>query len=320
MKFDTYFRACSYAMIACGVMALALAGGAGVGLILCFAAVLVVSWKLEGKRWQLSERLGMVVVLLALPLFYLDWRTQTGAAGAGEQVNAGIGALVHLTLLLSSIKLLQTKADRDWLFLYLISFFEVLLAAGLSVSPLFLLALGVYIFTALLSMVCFELRKSSRLVALSDSRLLVANDPKSLWRKESRRPRRGARALGRLPAVALCLFALILLFALPIFFVSPRASNGALSMAGGTASTGYVGFSDRMTLGDIGRLQESNELVMRVRVDEPRVERNRNLRWRGVALERFDGRRWFQSSNQSETMPGNERDLFKLGTTEELSR
>ncbi|MBA3242570.1 MAG: DUF3488 domain-containing protein [Acidobacteria bacterium] len=320
MRFDTYFRACSYAMIACGVMALALVDGVGVGLILCFAAVLLVSWKIEGKRWQLSERSGMVVVLLALPLFYLDWRTQTGAAGAGEGVNAGIGALVHLTLLLSSIKLLQTKADRDWLFLYLISFFEVLLAAGLSVSPLFLLALGVYIFSALLSIVCFELRKSSRVVALSDSRLLVANDPKSLWRKESRRPRRGARALGRLPAVALCLFALILLFALPIFFVSPRASNGALSMAGGTASTGYVGFSDRMTLGDIGRLQKSNELVMRVRVDEPRVERNRNLRWRGVALERFDGRRWFQSSNQSETMLGNERDLFKLGTTEELSR
>ena len=83
------------------------------------------------------------------------------------------------------------------------------------------------------------------MVARSDSRLLVVNDPKFLWRKESRRPPRGAKALGRLPAVALGLFALILLFALPIFFVSPRASNGSLSMAGGTASTGYVGFSDR---------------------------------------------------------------------------
>jgi transglutaminase-like putative cysteine protease len=320
MKFDTYFRACSYAMIACGVLALALAGGVGAGLVLCFAAVLVVSWRLEGRKWQLSERTGMVVVLLALPLFYLDWKMQAGAAGTPEQVYPGISALVHLTLLLSSIKLLQTKADRDWLFLYLISFFEVLLAAGLSVSPLFLLGLGIYIFSALLSIVCFELRKSSRVVAQSDSRLLVANDPKFLWRKESRRPGRGAKALGRLPAVALCLFALILLFALPIFFVSPRASNGPLAMAGGTASTGYVGFSDRMTLGDIGRLQESNQLVMRVRVDEPQAARNQNLRWRGVALDRFDGRRWFHSSKEGEQVFAKERNLFPLGTTEELSR
>jgi protein-glutamine gamma-glutamyltransferase len=320
MKFDTYFRACSYAMIACGVLALALAGGAGVVLVLCFAAVLAVSWRLEGTGRQLSERAGLVVVLLALPLFYLDWRLQAGAARAPGQPYAGVSALVHLTLLLSSIKLLQKKADRDWLFLYLISFFEVLLAAGLSVSPTFLLALGVYVFTALLSIVCFELRKSSRVVGRGESRLLVANDPKFLWRKESRRPRRGARALRRLPAVAVCLFALILLFALPIFFVSPRASNGALAMSGGTASTGYVGFSDRMTLGDIGRLQESNQLVMRVRVEEPAAARNRNLRWRGVALDRFDGRRWYQSSNQGATLLANERGLFQFGTTEELGR
>ena len=36
------------------------------------------------------------------------------------------------------IKLFQKKADRDWLFLYLMSFFEVLLAAGMSISPLYL--------------------------------------------------------------------------------------------------------------------------------------------------------------------------------------
>ena len=29
---------------------------------------------------------------------------------------------------------------------------------------------------------------------------------------------------------------------------------------------------------------------MRVRVDEPEVERNRNLRWRGITLDSFDGR------------------------------
>src|ERR1041385_1380908 len=114
MSFETYFRACSYAMIACGVLALALAGGVGVWLGLAFAAGLGASWRLAGGRWQLSERAGLFVVLLALPLFYLDWRLQrAGASDGGAQVYAGVSALVHFTLVLSSIKLLQIKSDRD---------------------------------------------------------------------------------------------------------------------------------------------------------------------------------------------------------------
>src|SRR5207237_8208581 len=113
MSFETYFRACSYAMIACGVLALALAGGVGVWLTVAFAAVLAASWRLAGTRWQLSERAGLLVVLLALPAFYLDWNFQRGgAAEGGAQVYAGVGALVHCTLVLSSIKLLQLKSDR----------------------------------------------------------------------------------------------------------------------------------------------------------------------------------------------------------------
>src|ERR1043166_2174073 len=322
MSFETYFRACSYAMIACGVLALALAGGVGVWLGLAFAAVLAASWRLAGTSWQLSERAGLFVVLLALPLFYLDWRLQrAGASDGGAQVYAGVSALVHFTLVLSSIKLLQIKSDRDWLFLYLISFFEVLLAAGLSAGPSFLAALCLSLFAPLLAVIGFELRRSSRLAPAAESRLLVANDPKFLWRRGRGRNRKGARALRRLPAAALCLFVLIFGLALPIFFITPRSTEGALAMPGGSPSSGFVGFSDRVTLGDIGRLNESNQLVMRVRVEGPGASQPGGLRWRGVALDRFDGRHWFQSNDARATYPAAEGgDLFRLGTTEDLSR
>src|ERR1044072_7314911 len=105
MCFESYFRACSYAMVACGVLALAVAGGVGPVLALAFVAVLVLSWKLTETRWQLSERAGMFVVLLALPAFYLDWSIQReGAPDAAAQAYAGVSALVHFTPLLSSIK------------------------------------------------------------------------------------------------------------------------------------------------------------------------------------------------------------------------
>src|SRR5919112_2028595 len=237
MSFESYFRACSYATIACGVLALAVSGGVGAGLALAFAAVLVVSWKAAGTRWQLSERAGMIVVLLSLPAFYLDWNFQRSAAvDAAGQIYAGVSALVHFTLLLSSIKLLQVKSDRDWLFLYLISFFEVLLAA--------------------------------------------------------------------------CLFALIIGLAFPVFLITPRAAENMLGMPGGAASSGFVGFSDRVTLGDIGRLNQSNELVMRVRVEGPDRSGGRLLRWRGVALDNFNGRRWRSSPDAGSSYQNLDGNLF----------
>jgi transglutaminase-like putative cysteine protease len=307
-------------MIASGVLALAVSGGVGAGLAALFAIVLIASWKLAGTRWQLSERAGMFVVLLALPAFYLDWTFQKSGADAVGQVYAGVSALTHFTLLLSSIKLLQVKSDRDWLFLYLISFFEVLLAAGLSASPTFLLTLGIYIFCALLAVVCFELRKASRAAPEAESRLLIASDPKFLWRKRDLSRDKKARAMRRLPVAALSLFLLIFGLALPIFLVTPRAAESVLAMHGGAASTGFTGFSDHVTLGDIGRLNESNQLVMRVRVSGQRAARTEALRWRGVALDRFDGRRWSQSSEANPSFPESDGNRFLLGTTEDLGR
>jgi transglutaminase-like putative cysteine protease len=319
MTFDTFFRASSYAMVACGALALAVSGGMGPTVGAAFLAALALAWALEGRRWQLSERVGLVVVLLSLPLFYLDWRFLEGLGYPKERV--GASALAHLTLFLSAVKLLQTKADRDWIFLYLISFFEVLLAAGLSVSPVFLAALGLYVLCSLCTVLSFEIRKSRRGLQITETRLLVAPDS-TLFRRLRRR-RASARGHGearRLPVVALGLLALIFALALPLFFVVPRYGSSALARSNAGASH-LIGFSDSVTLGDIGRLQQSNGVVMRVRVDDPAAARNRSLRWRGVALDEFNGRGWRRSKVSGQYLQSNnDRNFFQLGTTEGLQR
>jgi hypothetical protein len=318
VTFDTYFRTSSYAMIASGTLALGVSGGMGAGLGAAFVLLLAAAWKFEGTRWQLSERAGMFAVVSSLPLLYLDWKFQSSVIWAGEPARAGIAALTHFILFLSAVKLAQVKTDRDWLFLYLISFFEVLLAAGLSVSPFFVATLTLYTFCALSTVVCFEIRKARRAIKIQETRLLSA--PRALWFSRLSRNIAGQTPSGearRLPLVALFLLTLIFALALPIFFIMPRFSGSALARADGGLN-GVVGFSDEVTLGEIGRLQQSQRIVMRVRVKDPLAGRHQTLRWRGVALDEFSGRTWRRSRQKTEYRRGNERNLFQFGTTQSL--
>lgn len=324
MTFDTYFRISSYAMIASGTLALAVSGGMSAGLGAVFILLLTAAWKFEGTRWQLSERAGMFAVLLALPLLYLDWKFQSTIIWAGEPTRAGIAALTHFILFLSGVKLVQVKADRDWLFLYLISFFEVLLAAGLSVSPLFIASLALYTFCALSTIICFEIRKARRAIEIQETHLLSAPRANWLSRLSKKSGKFAAKIPGsssgetrRLPFVAFSLLALIFALALPIFFIMPRFSGSALARADGGLN-GVVGFSDEVTLGEIGRLQQSERVVMRVRVEDPLAARHQTLRWRGVALDEFSGRTWRRSNRELEYRRANDRNLFQFGTTPSL--
>jgi transglutaminase-like putative cysteine protease len=320
MGFNTFFRVSSYAMVACGALALAVSEGLSTMLALAFALVLVIAWKLEGTKWQLPERVGLITVLLSLPLFYLDWKFLSGGSASDK---VGVSALGHLILFLSAVKLLQIKADRDWVFLYLISFFEVILAAGLSLSPLFLLALSLYSLFALSTILAFEIRKARRSVKIVETRLLVAPDSTLFRRLRKHAVHARSSNSGearRLPLVSFSLMLFIFGLALPLFLIMPRTGASALSRAG-EGSRGFVGFSDSVTLGDVGRLQESDQLVMRVRVEEPQPDGNRKLRWRGVALDFYNGRGWQRTGDRyALERLNNERGFFQLGTTEDLQR
>src|SRR5258705_3173938 len=290
MKFKTYFQIFSYAMIAVATLALLLAGGLSPALAVLFWLVMIFSWKSEGTKWQLSERTVLVVVLLSIPLFLLDWKLQQNIGETPGRV--GVTALAHLIVFLSAVKLLQEKRDRDWVFLYLISFFEVLLAAGLSFSPVFLASLTLYLLCSVSTIIAFEIQKSKRALALTETRLLVSPDSRIFKHARGRTGKRPMEAQP-LPLVALVLLLLIFVMAVPLFLVAPRSGAAAFTRGGG-ALTNFVGFSDTVTLGELGDLKRDDSLVMHVRVEDasPRA----GIRWRGVALDEFTGRGWRKSA------------------------
>src|ERR1051325_11020587 len=314
MNFLTYFRAFSYAMIAVAMLALVLAGGLSPLLALVFLGVMIGSWLLENTKWQLPERYGLGIVLLSIPLFYADWHIQKTMGEPPERL--GVTALAHLIVFLSAVKLLQVKKDRDWVFLYLISFFEMLLAAGLSFSPVFLGTLTLYLLCGLSAVTAFEIQKARRSIPYTETRLLVPPDSR-VFRKSGRHSWWSTEAV-RLPFVAVTLLLLIFVLALPLFLIAPRSGAAALTRNGGPLQK-FSGFSENVTLGQIGQLKMTDGIVMRVRVDE--TQPLRDLRWRGVALDEFTGLGWRKSAQARQLDVIVERGgFFKVDTTEALHR
>ncbi|MDI1241017.1 MAG: DUF3488 and transglutaminase-like domain-containing protein, partial [bacterium] len=198
------------------------------------------------------------------------------------------------------IKLLQRKSDRDWIFLYIMAFFQVLLAAGLSISAMYLGAFVAFTFFMVATIILFEMRKTERSV---EERATVKRDlmgPRGL-----RLP-----GLKRIPAAAFALIALIIAIAAPLFFLIPRVGGAGIGAdPGGVAAR--TGFSDRIQLGSIGTIQQSDQVAMRVRLEGS--DTTGNLKWRGIALDTFDGKAWSKSMpNSREPRTKGDRDIIQV--------
>lgn len=314
MSFQNYFKMFSYATVAVATLALVLAGGLSPVLAFLFWLLMAAAWRLEGTKWQLSERTGLIVVVLSIPLFLVDWKYQQSVGEAAGRL--GVSVLAHLIVFLSALKLLQVKKDRDWVFLYIISFFEVLLAAGLSFSPRFLGTLTLYLLCCIATIIAFEIQKAKRALAATETHLLVPPDS-LIFNNANRRRRPNAEAY-RLPIVALGLLLLIFVLAVPLFLVVPRSGAAGL-LRGGASLRNFVGFSENVTLGEIGDLKRDNAVVMHVRIEDPQP--GGVLRWRGVALDEFTGRGWRKSAEARHSVEKkNDKGLFQIGTVEALQR
>jgi hypothetical protein len=81
-----------------------------------------------------------------------------------------------------------------------------------------------------------------------------------------------------------------------IFFLLPRFSGGYMS-GFNLQPTLISGFSDDVELGEIGEIKKSSMVVMRITVDGG-LQAAHGVRWRGVALTKFDGKRWYNEPHE----------------------
>jgi len=95
-----------------------------------------------------------------------------------------------------------------------------------------------------------------------------------------------------LTGVSVWASAWIIILGSALFFAIPRAGTGYFSRAASTPVL-LTGFSDNVRLGEIGEIKKSSAVVMRAKRVSGKP--SSGLRWRGIALDHFDGSAWHKS-------------------------
>jgi protein-glutamine gamma-glutamyltransferase len=270
-----YFEVALYLLVVTGFGTLASTGGLGVGTVALVSSALLFRGYLlfQGRTWLIPERWTAFLTLGYVAFYLADYFLISGGF---------LNATVHLVLFVMVVRLFSAQRERDFYFLSVIAFLMVLASALLTVDSAFLLAFAAFMLMAVVCFILMEMRHISAKAGVHARESGVGPTYKNM-----------ATSLAvASPVLVLC----ILLGAAAIFFLLPRASAGYLgaSAPGGEISTG---FGDTVELGRIGEIQQSGSVVMHVQIDGDE-QGSFDLKWRGVALGKFDGRIW--SNNRAQ--------------------
>jgi hypothetical protein len=276
-----YFETSLYLLLLVGVLALISTGKLDLASMLLTPVALL----FKGYRWwrghgpELSNRAATWLVVAYFFFFPMDlWWVSRAISPEAQNPGlfAALLAAIHLMLFAIIVRLFSARTTRDGLFLALLAFCALLASAILTVDTAFIGFFLVFLALGVSTLIGLEMRRGAE---------------GATWLPlESGTP--AARRLHTALIVTSTAVAVSAVIAgAAIFLLLPRFRAGYLS--GFNLQPGLIsGFSDEAELGRIGEIQQSNAVVMRIRVEgNPSVAHD--MHWRGIAFTSFDGRRWY---------------------------
>jgi transglutaminase-like putative cysteine protease len=245
--------------------ALALTGRLDAPSIVLFTIGLIVSVyrTIRGLPEPLSPRMAFVVSCVYILFFFFDMLTLSGSF---------IPASIHLVLFLQIAKLYQEKTDRDYLYLIILSFLQILAASSLTIDISFVAMLFLFLVALVSTLMSFDMYRAQWNQAVDTQRVIAPLSGMSVWAT-----------------------VWIVLTGAALFLIIPRVGTGYFTRAA-TQSLLVTGFTDAVQLGQIGQVKLSSAVVMHVRpISGPTAP---VLKWRGIALDRFDGHNWYKTDRK----------------------
>lgn len=274
------------AMVALATMTLAISNQIHApALLWATGCAAYTAWQRERvEAWQESPFLlngGLLLCVLLSTLVFIQ--------GALAMI-----ALAHFAVLAQGLQLLDRRPRRSEFLLVALAVFQVILAANLTDHLAFPLLLVAFTVSVVWTLVVHTLRAEA----------IEAGEPELAQRAIS-------RGLLRTTAMASLLSVLL---ATTLFPLLPRVRAGTFISKGIGSPIAMSGFSENVELGDLGRIRLDPEVVLRVEPVEGRLPAPEDRYWRGLAFDRFDGRRWAVTPSGQLSLKGDSEIGIDLGT------
>ena len=273
VSIERFFQFSLLGLVASGYLAVAGSGYLDTPTVVLTAAGLLLRALLVAGvvRLEISDRAVTLVTLAYIGFFALDYLFLS---------RGFLEATVHLVFFLAVVKILTARTNRDYAYITVIAFLELLAAAVLSANLSFFAFLSLYLLFAMAAFTSSEIRRA-------------VQKPQVVARSGLRRFHL------RLGTLTLFVTFGILSLTAGLFFLLPRTANAAFDRLI-SRRVFLPGFSSQVTLGEIGEVMNSSQPVMHVRAYRDQAA---NLKWRGAALTRFDGRKWFNPPGRDVAVP-----------------
>jgi transglutaminase-like putative cysteine protease len=264
-----YFQLSCHALMITAFFALAFTGRLDAPAILIFSVGLAISVirTIRALPPPLTSR-GAFLLSCAYVLFFL--------LDSLVFSRSFIPASIHLVLFLQLVKLYQEKTDKDYFYLIVLSFLQILAASSLTIDMSFIATLFLFLVALVSTLMSFDMYRSE---------------------KDSPAP---APQIGT-PLTGMSLWATIWIISLGslLFLVIPRVGTGYFTRAA-TQSLLVSGFTDAVQLGEIGQVKQSTAVVMHAK--QISGQPFAIVKWRGIALDKFDGHNWFKTDRRRKVL------------------
>ena len=288
MRASTALILFTHAIALTGFIALLSAGTLGSITSLVFFLSIIFSFYHDyyTSRFYLNQRVSsllsiflLIVVLLRLAFF-------------NEELFNGVLTFLIYTQIL---KLLGEKNVRDIIQIYILSFFQFLACSIITINAAYGAAFILYVVVSVWAIIILNLRKESKDSASNEDPKIVS--PKFL--------------------IVTALVGLCVLSTTALLFVSlPRIRTGFFISSLVKPTILKTGFSDEVTLGQVGEILNYDSMVLRIRIlDEEISNIPRPIYWRGIALDDFDGVHWRASYHDSKTIYNDEDGFTNFSTS-----
>ena len=302
---EQFFRGAVFFLVLTSTLTLVSTGK--LDLATTLAAPLAILYK--GFRWwrghaselkqSTATRLVLAYVFL-LPVDALFVSRNLASGTSNTALYAALLAAVHFLLFVTVVRLYSAATDRDAIFLAMLSFAAILASAVFTVDTNFFFLFVVYLLFGVATFLSLEIRRGAFGAIFPEQHA------------ESPRERKFYRAMS-LAALSVAVGALF--FGGMLFFFFPRFSAGYFARTGFQPSL-MTGFTDSVELGRIGEIKQDNSVVMRVQTGAP--VGYPMLRWRGIALSTFDGRRWYSKEKRRDIHDAGRDGWIQLGSPQDV--